>query len=132
MTQPVRTASVFLTLLVSLVGCSPGPSPAVVPLRTLPPDTVGGACLGGGFGTTRVLLDPEAAPDHQVFVESEILGRKIPIWPYGWTARLDPDLRIYDRSGSVVITERETFESGGSNREDGTVWMCEVNGHSVL
>lgn len=126
-------AIAVLTLVALLSACSAlVPSPAAVTLRTLPPETAGGMCLGVSFGTTRLIVDPDAAAGSQVLVESELLGRMTPIWPFGWTAKFDPEFRIYDRSGQPVVTVGKSFEAGGSNRGDGTLWMCEVNGRDVM
>ncbi|HET6745804.1 MAG TPA: hypothetical protein VFH90_08155 [Candidatus Limnocylindria bacterium] len=84
------------------------------------------------FGTVRLLVDADAVPGEQVLIVSNRMGRRVPIWPSGWSARLDPELRVYDQTGRPILTVREPFQAGGVDRADGTVLICEINGRFVL
>jgi hypothetical protein len=129
----VRTRRLVAASLVlaALSACSPPPTGVDVPILTKPASSVGRPCLGVSLGRVRLGMDQAAETGEQVFIESGLMGRLTPIWPNGWTARLDPDLRIYDRSGRVIVSVREPFEAGGQHQDDGTVWMCEINRQEI-
>lgn len=39
-------------------------------------------------------------------------GRRDIIWPPGFTARFDPDLRVLDASGTVVLSKGDQITGG--------------------
>jgi hypothetical protein len=128
----MRLAGTVIILAITLLssGCSwisPDPEFPDVTLTTWPAETEGNSCGGVDLGMLVVRGDPDAEQGRQVWVVSEEYGELWPVWPHGWTATATPTLQIYDRAGRLAVADGDAFRAGGSVKDDGTVWLCQIN-----
>ena len=108
----------FIEVLNGLVADLPDPQPAIagdVELVTQSTRAGGGMSALGRFV---VMFDADRGcvyfPGDEESNNGEpgTGGRTLPVWPFGYTAELDP-LRIYDFDGNLLAPEGDTIEMGG-------------------
>jgi hypothetical protein len=90
----------------------------------------GSGCFQNNLGPLRLEGDPAASGEDQVWLvwltpEYAEVGDKVwPIWPAGWTGVFDPDLRILDENGQVVLREGEKFFTAGTVEAKDSIYVC--------
>ena len=131
-----------LLACLSLSGCagaaSPSDSPVMIsnasfaPAQTQTPVALltedrGPGCFMMLIGNVRVEGDATAPEGEAVWLIKADGERIWPIWPDGFSAVMDPELRILDAEGQTVVTEGQWFDAGGSfDGEDGA-YICAVD-----
>ena len=128
-TRSWRLAS--LTFVTAVASCS-APNPLLI-ASPLPDGLVG--CGGIEVGYARLHGDKRLPLGSQVWIdpESTIFDNFIPIWPPGYTATLEPSLRVFD-NGALIAVEGQRLQVGGEvfNHEPGTIRLCSIDGRNIL
>ena len=93
-----------VVVLLAACGATPTPSPS---LPTLPE----GLNTCAGVGTVATLAGSPTDP-RLAWMVDPTGGRHEIVWPYGFTARFDPDLAVLDTSGRVVFRAGDPIDGG--------------------
>lgn len=93
------------------------PAPSALPVVRIPtwpdPPPASGACPLAHLGRVTLRGDP-AGLSRPVWVQRIDGGQQLDIvWPYGFTARFNPDLELLNAEGEVVAREGDVLDLGG-------------------